>query len=711
MFNYDATILCEKPKVCFKIAKALSKSTKKVVFEKKRKIEVYRYEMNVNGERIAVVPAVGHVFSLRETNKSFDYPVFNIKWDFIYKVDKNAKHVEPYIKQLQAVLNKSKKVFVACDYDVEGQTIAYNILRFICGLTDEQIAKIPRMKFSSLTDTELKASFNNPIQFEVNMALAGETRAIMDWWWGINASRALMNALKRKNSVFRVLSIGRVQGPTLNLIYDREREIESFVPKKFWSVKIIFGVNGLEIETIYFENRIWVKDKALEIVGSCEGKKGIVKNVKERDSILSPPVPFNLSDLLVEAHSKLNFNPMYTQQLAQNLYENGLISYPRTNSQKLPASMDYREILERISKQEEFKSLALKLLAKDKLIPVEGKKTDPAHPCIYPTGEKPVNLSVQEKKLYNLIVHRFLALFAGNAVVKHKIITVEVKGQLFKASGVQIKKLGWIEFYPYYKQKEKMLPELRPGQELENIETKLLEGETNPPPRYSPAKLIKELEKNNLGTKATRAPIIDKLYQRKYIKGKKSIVIEDLGKAVIEVLRKYCPEIVSVELTRYFEDKLERIISEGEKLKISVLKDAKKKIQDIMMKLKEKEDEIGEFLYNALINQLKNSKIIGPCIKCEDGYLKLIVSKKTGKRFIGCSNWPDKCSFSIPLPQKGRIEVLETKCNKCGLKKIELKLGKSRRPLVFCPKCNYERYFLKTVATAAVEDGQSIKSA
>ncbi len=596
--DFDVMVISEKPRVSGKIAEAIGGSrVKKKMFHG----NVYRYETEVNGKRVVVVPAVGHVFGLKQNSSGFYYPVFDLKWDRLPEVDRKAEYVKPFLDQLEEISKRAREYMVACDYDIEGQTIAYNILRYICKLSDNEIRYIPRMKFSTLTSEELRRAFQKPMPFDLNLAYAGETRAIIDWWWGINTSRALMISLRRKG-INKTLSMGRVQGPTLSFIYEREEEIKRFKPTPFWKLQVKLLIRGERVTAGYEKPVIWSEGEAEKIKGESETERAVVLEVSVREAKIKPPTPFNLGDLQTEAHSKLGFTPMKTQRIAQNLYENGLISYPRTSSQKLPESIGYREILTKIFLQDKFKDLAEELLEKPYLKPNQGRKEDPAHPAIYPTGLKPRNLSLDERKLYDLIVYRFLAVFGETGRVETVTAKISLNKHLYILKGKRLIERGWIKYYPYYRVSEVILPPIKVGDEVRVVEIQIKRGETKLPQRYSPASLIKVLERNNLGTKATRALIIEKLFERKYIEGRKSIKITPLGKAVFEALNKYCRDVLSKDLTRELEEKLEAI-SFGKINKEDFLKEAKEKIAKIMNLLKEKEDLIGESLNEALKRQ------------------------------------------------------------------------------------------------------------
>jgi len=259
-------------------------------------------------------------------------------------------------------------------------------------------------------------------------------------------------------------------------------------------------------------------------------------------------------------------------------------------------------------------------------------------------------------------------------------VTLDVNENNFLLTGKRTIAPGWIEFYgKYAKFEEQILPELAKGQTVKVKDLLMLDKETQPPNRYNQGSIVKEMERLGLGTKSTRANIIQTLYDRGYIK-EKTISVTPFGEQVAEVLAENCPKIVSEELTRKFEEELEDV-SEKRKERGEVVKEAKQLLVEILKDFRKNEDKIGEKLSKAYVSFKRDEKQIGKCPKC-DGNLKIIRSKRTGKRFIGCENFP-KCDCSYPLPQFGNINVLNKKCPECGLPMIMVKV-KGKKPYSMC---------------------------
>ena len=315
------------------------------------------------------------------------------------------------------------------------------------------------------------------------------------------------------------------------------------------------------------------------------------------------PAPFDLTTLQTEAYTFHNITPSQTLQIAQKLYLEGLISYPRTSSQKLPASINSKEILKKLERK--FKETSH--ISRDK--PIEGKKSDPAHPSIHPTGEFSglEKLNTSDLQIYNLIVRRFISCFCSDAIIQNKRIELVIDELKFTTSGIQIKDKGWLSVYKA-KMKEKEILDLNGKQEIKEV--RIEEKMTQPPRRYSPASIVSELSKRNLGTKATRANIIDTLYDRGYIK-EKSIEATPFGISLINTLEKYSPIIIDEKLTRSFEGQMESIVEakkDLEKKESKILDKAKSVIKDIEKKFKSDEGEIGKGFVEATKIQREREK-------------------------------------------------------------------------------------------------------
>jgi DNA topoisomerase-1 len=671
-------IITEKPQAAQKIANALGDA------KKYSEDNVSYYEIEKDGKIIYIASAVGHLFNLTYVKGQKGWPVFELVWEPSFK-NKTSAFTKRYYDLLKKLATKSSEFIIATDYDVEGEVIGWNVLRFIC---NQKTAK--RMKYSTLTSEELLYSFNNT-EKEPNWgnAYAGESRHIIDWLYGINLSRALMSAIKTSGS-FKILSIGRVQGPALKIIVDREKEISNFKPEPYWQV-FALTKNPEKEEELEFKHPKDIFDK--KELEKFDNINEALASTEKKEELTPPPSPFDLTTLQREAYRFLKFSPSQTLQLAQKLYLDGIISYPRTSSQKIPDAIKPLEILKKLSKI--FKETKLATRKK----PIEGIKSDPAHPSIYPTGEIK-KLPEQEEKLCNLIAKRFISCFCPDLKTANKRIVLtstspktkeEVK---FTASGSIILDKGWSAVYPSSLE-EAHLPDLSGKVKINKIDIK--EKETQPPSRYTPASLVTLLEKKNLGTKATRSMIVDTLFSRGYLDGK-SIQATPLGIRLVDTLDKHSSIIIDENLTRSLEEEMEKIQeskSDFEKNSKEIVEKAKKIISDIAKEFKSKEKEIGQDLSSGLQDLRKeqneqNELII--CPTCKQGKLRILFNRKSRRYFVACSAYPN-CKQTYSLPPNALIKRAENKiCPADNFPKL-LAIRKAKRPWEFCfnPECPIEK--------------------
>ncbi len=659
-------IVCEKPSSAEKIAKALSPSAKKKVYNKKVKY----WELKRDNKDITVVSGVGHLYSLVPKKQRYNVS-FDLHWVPSYEASKASAFTKSYLNAIKKFAKNADSYIHACDYDVEGTLIGYNALKFACG--EDSLNKASRMKFSTLTKKDILDAYENRIDIDMHQVDNGIARHILDYYFGMNISIALSDSVKKTKHRFLKLSVGRVQTPTLSILVNREKEIREFVPEPYWVIRAILDFEDIEIKHV--RGNIFDKELAEKIFNKCQGKDAVVDKIEFSNSKTKPPVPFNLSGLQAEAYNVFGFSPKRTQVAAQNLYSAGYTSYPRTSSQVLPESLGFVDIFKQLSANPEFKKHIDQL--PNSLKPHNGKKTDAAHPPIHPTGILPGKLSSDEQKIYNLIVYRFIAVFFDAAKFESMKTTLDIEGEKFKFSRRRVTYKGWMEHYPFKKIDNEKFPDVKEGDVMSVKELISDEKETKPPARYNQASLIKELEKKNLGTKATRADIIDKLYDRKYIEGTK-IEVNPLGEHLIDTLNTYCNNLTSEKLTRSLEMKLEDINTD-KTTKESVVDEGEKEVKEILVDIDKNVDGIGSKLYEAY----QVSNIVGEC-SCGG---KLVKRKGSYGSFVGCTNYPD-CKITYSLPKNSR--VLKTKCEKCGLPMISTGKGKTLRRMCLDPNCGKE---------------------
>jgi DNA topoisomerase-1 len=713
-------ILCEKPDAMVHLAKALAEKDLK---KKTSKYGVDYYEFYKNGKKHIAVAAVGHLFNLKQSKKikGWVYPIFDVEWRPSYIVRKSSKFSEKYFKTIEEVASNGSTYISAADFDDEGSTLAWNILHFICKQSDAK-----RMKFSTLAKPDLIEAYESmSSHLDWQNIERGITRHKLDFYYGVSTTRALTLAIKKNAKRFSILSTGRVQGPVLTLLAEKELDIKKFVPKPYWQLQLMLLINGNEIIALYEKEKIWKEDEAKKIFKDCKDKPAVVIDVKKRKYKQTPPVPFNITSLQTEAYRLFGYSPQQTLNITQNLYSNAYVSYPRTSSEKLPPQINYKAILEAISKIKKYGKLCEILLALKELRPVEGKRTDPAHEAIHPTVEPPKDvkkLRGPEQKIYDLICRRFLTHFAEEAIRESMQVLIDVNGNKFSTTGRRTIEKGWMEFYgPYAKFGELILPDLKKGDKLNIKKLEMLSKETSPPPRFSQASIIKEMEKRGLGTRATRSAILQTLYDRNYVMDK-SIKVTDLGLKVASTLKKYVPDFVDEKLTRQFEKDLDKVM-EGKIKKEKVLKKAEKTVTKICDEFRKNEDKIGKELGEAIIQTQNDKAVLGECKNC-GGTLKIMFSPFSRKMFVGCTSyskckvcgfskkackckcpicgqpkgkckcsWKDKkwtpsCQTGYPLPHGASFQRLDKVCEKCNTPIIRV-IRKGKRPFNMCldPKC------------------------
>ncbi|MEM4601969.1 MAG: DNA topoisomerase I, partial [Desulfurococcaceae archaeon] len=534
-------IIAEKPKAANKISESLS-----LKYQVRKFYGVPYYEIKANELTLIVASAVGHLYELRTRSRS--YPVFDYEWVPAYIASRGKTYTRRYLQALSSLFKKCSYYVNACDYDIEGSVIGYLLIKFH---GNEERAF--RVKFSSLVSSELKAAFNKLSPLDYNMIEAGLCRHELDWIWGINISRALMSSVYKASSKKIPLSAGRVQTPTLKYLAKNDLERKLFIPLPQYTLSVTLQKNNRQFTAELSINPILKEIEAKNIKDHVEKFEYlVVEGFTLSRQRYRPLPPFSLSDLQEEASRVYGISPMRTQRIAEQLYLDALISYPRTNSQKLPPTLNYREILDKLAKQGKYYSLVKQLLVetRDSLKPIEGEREDPAHPAIYPTGVLPRKLTREQYVIYDLIVRRFLASFAQPAVVlnaKISLTTPDAK-YWFETTGLMVEYKGWMAYYPFRSPSTRPIPEVERGDRVEVVEVNVRESYTKPKPKLRKIDVLKWMEGVNIGTESTRALIIEKLFERGYAKSTKSgIEITELGAGIADVIESFFPDLTSVE--------------------------------------------------------------------------------------------------------------------------------------------------------------------
>ncbi|NYT10556.1 MAG: DNA topoisomerase I, partial [Methanosarcinales archaeon] len=468
--------------------------------------------------------------------------------------------------------------------------------------------------------------------------------------------------------------VGRVQSPTLALIVDREREIQSFVPKAYWEIYVDLEK---ELRVHHAKGRIWDKDEVDGIISRL-GPVGIIRSIETKKRIDRPPAPFDTTSFIAAA-SGIGLSAANAMRIAEWLYTNGFISYPRTDNTVYPPSIDLAAVTRQFLKGA-FAEEAKRLL-QGKMQPTRGKRATTDHPPIYPTAvvEKSV-LKEDQWKVYELVVRRFFATLAEAAVWDATSLKLDIGPEPFRASGARLVEAGWRYFYPYSKAEERILPLLSKGEELAVLGHSVEAKETQPPSRYGQGKLIKLMDELGLGTKSTRHDIISKLYARAYVQGN-PMRPTNTAYAVVDTLEKYAPTITKPEMTQTLEKDMTEI-SEKKIKEDQVIEKSRVMLTSVFDELTSNQEGIGESLKDGL----RTDKIVGTCQKCSS---ELIIRRgHRGSRFIGCSGYPE-CRFTLPLPRFGTVVVTDKTCEKHGMNHIRI-INKGKRPWdLGCPHCNF----------------------
>ena len=638
------------------------------------------------GDDTSVIGLSGHIVNIdfpAEYNNWQNTSPRNLIW-----ADTETRYTQKKIATALKKLSKEAgRVTIATDFDREGELIgveAYNIIR-----EANPDIKFDRARYSAITKQEIEHAFTNTVPLDFNLAAAGEARQKIDLVWGAALTRYISLTCGRLGNSF--LSVGRVQTPLLALLVDRERDIKSFTPTPYWELYAVFN-DGEEFTAGHAENRFMEKAKA-EAAQSRLGKTGTVTDYKIEPRSEYPPIPFSTTEF-IRAASSIGFSAANAMRLAENLYVNGWISYPRTDNTVYPASLNLKEIVKQFMSGD-FAKYAERLLAQNELKPTRGKKETTDHPPIYPVASaRKSELKADEWRVYELVVSRFFATLAPSAEWEVRNTCIDVNGEKFKAGGSMLSTPGWRLYYPYGMPKEMLLPELKIGEQLAVKNITLDEKLTKPPGRYGQGKLVKMMEDLGLGTKSTRHEAIQKLYARNYVHGNPPQPT-NMAFAVVEALEKYANTITNPDMTSRLESDMDNI-ADGKIKEENVVEESQGMLETIFKELEGNHNEIREVLYVGL----REDKLIGKCPSC--GKDLLVRKSKKGGRFIGCDGYPE-CTFILPLPRTGTIVVTEKSCEKHGISHIKIINSGSKPWELGCPQCNFEEWQKKKA-----EGGQDI---
>jgi len=625
---------------------------------------------NFLGSDYDVIASKGHIRDLPKT--AFGIKIEGEKFTPEYKI--SADH-SAIVKEIKELAKNADQIYLATDEDREGEAIAYHITAAI----GKKPESLPRIVFHEITKSAIEAALKNPRTINMDSVNAQQARRLLDRIVGYKLS-PLLNLKIQKG-----LSAGRVQSAALKIIVDREREIRDFKPIEYHSIDAVFK-KDLDAELVKFEAQKIEKltitngDRAKFIVENLKNDKFSVREIEAKERKTEPAPPFMTSTLQQSASNRLGFSPKKTMMIAQNLYEGvqthqgfmGAITYMRTDSLNLAkeAVAAAREMIEKEYGERYLPSKA-------KFYATKSKGAQEAHEAIRPTNlsfTPAIAAQYLEKdalRLYTLIYNRFLACQMSASVSQTQNVFVAGKKGEFKISG---RKVLFDGFYRVYgdMDKDKILPDLKNGDEMSLQSIKSSQHFTEPPSRYSEAGLVKKLESLGIGRPSTYAPTISLLTSRDYVKvEKKQLVPNEIAFTMMGVLEEHFSDIVDSEFTSLLEEKLDEIAIDKA--------DWQKVLSDFYYPFMEK-ISAGK----TGIKSLKTATPIGE--KCPDCGSELLLRKGRYGEFIACSNFP-KCKYSRNVAKdsekstepgvitaakpKRELKKLDVPCPKCGGEIVE----------------------------------------
>jgi len=587
------------------------------------------------------------------------------------------------LKELKEASKKVKNIYLAADPDREGEAIAWHLANYL----ELPENKANRVVFNEITKQAVREAFKSPRPINMDLVNAQQARRILDRLVGYKISPLLWRKVKKG------LSAGRVQTVALKLIIDRENEIRSFVPEEYWTITArlaagkaefdakFFGLNGEKLDLTNGE-------QVQQILDSLANATYSVRSVKEKERLRHPAPPFITSSLQQEAARKLNFRAAKTMSVAQQLYEGvdlgregsvGLITYMRTDSTRVSPVA-----------QEEARGYILDKFGQAYVPDTPRNYTkkaagaQDAHEAIRPTSVlrepeqvKPY-LTRDQYRLYKLIWERFVASQMSSAVLDTMTVEIAAGSATFRATGSKVKFPGFMKVYvegqdDEASEEEALLPPLKEGDMLERKSIEPKQHFTQPPPRYTEARLVRAMEEKGIGRPSTYAPTLETIQKRGYVALEdKKFVPTELGELIIELMEQFFPEIVNVEFTAQMEEELDHV-EEGKENWVRVLQEFYKPF--------EKRLEIAEEKMRQVEIQDEVSDVA--CEKC--GRPMVYKMGRYGK-FLACSGFPE-CRSTKPIVKQTGVS-----CPSCGEGKIVERRSKKGRIFYGCdryPECDY----------------------
>jgi DNA topoisomerase-1 len=592
------------------------------------------------------------------------------------------------VSALHTLAGEADRVVIATDYDREGELIGKEAYELVRDVNDG--VPVDRVRFSSLTGPEVTEAFENRDAIDFDLAAAGEARQRIDLRWGASLTRFLTLAAAQRGDGF--ISVGRVQTPTLKLLVDREREIENFDPDAYWEIyaDLRSTPDSDSLEAQYFfvndqgneSERLWEEDAADAVYRDISGaSEATVVDIDDSVRTDNPPIPFNTTEF-IKAANAIGYDAKPAMSIAEDLYDDGHITYPRTDNTVYPDDLEPRALLETLSEAAPFTADAEALLDQESISPTRGETETTDHPPIHPTEDMPKKKALKEREweIYELVVRRFFATVADAATWHRLRVDVTIADHSLKANGKRLVDPGYHAVYPYYNNEETSIPDVAEGDVLEIAESRLDEKETRPPNRYGQSTLIEKMESLGLGTKSTRHNTIEKLYDRDYVAGNPPRPTA-LARKVVSAIEEYGGHVASAEMTSALEADMTAISDGGTTLE-DVTGNSRSMLEDVFEDLESAKDEIGELL-RADVDE---GDSVGDCPECGEALVPR--EANSGSRFIGCNGYPE-CEYTLPLANKGRPHILDEECDEHGLNHVKMIAG-SKTFVFGCPHCQQE---------------------
>ncbi|MCL4390086.1 MAG: type I DNA topoisomerase [Patescibacteria group bacterium] len=607
------------------------------------------------GEGYQIEASMGHVRDLPKSKLGID-----IEHEFAPTYVVSAKHKETVAK-LEAAAKKTKSVILATDPDREGEAIAWHLAQT---LSDNQMKTrrspdFQRITFHEITESAIKEALAHPGEINMPLVDAQQARRILDRLVGYKLSPLLWRKVRKG------MSAGRVQSVAVRLVVEREREIKAFAPQEYWEIMAKFA--GFEAKLTKTE--IKNKEEADKIIEGLKTAEFRVETVEKREIKKSPYPPFTTSTLQQAASNLFGWSARRTMQIAQNLYEQGLITYHRTDSLNLAAAA-VDAVRQFISSQYGQNHLP----AAARFFKTKSKVAQEAHEAIRPTqvlGSRDQGLDRDQKRLYELIWNRFVACQMAEAVYEQTGVDIKAGDYLFRANGNKQVFDGWQKLFVRDEGTE--LPTLTTGQILKLLELVPSQHYTEPPTRYTEASLIKTLEEYGIGRPSTYAPIISTIQDRQYVeKTDKKLLPTTLGDAVTDFLMTNFSNILDYQFTAKMEDELDQIAN-GEVKWVPV-------IREFYEPFAKQLEEVGETAARVKVAVETTNEV------CPNDGAPLVVRLGRFGKFLACSKFPD-CKFTKAFQQK-----LEMKCPKCGQGDVIIRKTRSKRSFYGCsryPDCDF----------------------